>query len=324
MRQAYHFLKTFIFAILAQLVFVALFSVISFSFMYKTHSLKFPHIITIAFFLFIISTIASGVYACLHAKSLNVTHIRKDSKFFQFATIFAAIMMLVFFVCDATVTIVFSGLSAYFFFRVTKWILTLPLLAYFILQALPKRIGHTKIKIPSGAKIFTSICAIAWAVFGIFTIYFTSAPTTDFIKITQILTYASIAVFFVFEGEFENVKSNHKTYLISAIVCSTFTFAFPFGVSIAKIIGRFSSASYAPAQPELLVCVAIGLYAIAKVFAFISTMHVVIENSKTDFRHGKSHKKFDNSPKKEAVVEEKAPASAEEPVQAQESTSVNE
>jgi hypothetical protein len=44
-------------------------------------------------------------------------------------------------------------------------------------------------------------------------------------------------------------------------------------------------------QPELLVCSAIGIYALAKMFALISTMALVIENSHGSNRAPRSAEK---------------------------------
>lgn len=303
MRNTYRFLKKSLAIILICLLAVVIFSVICFAFMYDAdrYALRFPHVVTIMLYLFVVGTIAYSIFVCVKAKSINVTHIKKNNKLLQFASMLTAIMMLIFFIYECVVSITRANFQLYFFFRVTRWLLSLPACLYFAFQAIPKKIHRTKIVVPTWAKVTMSICSIAWCVFGILTTYFSSLPTTDIAKITQLIVYASLALFLVFEGEFQNAKQRHKPYMISAFICTTLTFAFPLGISVAKIIGKMSPYR-AFSQPELLLSVAIGVYALAKMSALVSTMHTVIESSNT----GGHSSKFDKKPAtvKADVVEE--------------------
>ena len=295
MRNTYRFLKKFFYILLINLLIVAIFSVISFSFMSIDDSvtqsvkLRFPHIVTIMLYLFVIATIGIAIFASVKAKSINVTHIKKQYKFFQFASVFCAIMMMIFFIYECVISITKANFQLYFFFRASRWLLTIPFCAYFIVQALPKKIKRTKIQIPRWAKVTLSVCAILWCVFGILTTYFSGLQHNDITKITLLLVYVAIAIFFVFEGEFEFVKSAHKPYMISAFACTALAFAFPLGISIAKIFGKISPYR-AFSQPELLLTIALGIYALAKMFALLSTMHTVIENTSTGGHSSKFNK----------------------------------
>lgn len=302
MRKTCRFLEKFILVVLLELLFVALFGAISFSFMHdeETNTLIMPHIVTIVFLIVILATIGTGIFMSVKAKNICVVNIKKTEPFLMFASTFAAILTLVFFIYECIISIVKGQMSAYFVFRATKWVLSLVLVAYFVIQALPKKVGKFRIHIPANAKIGVSICAIAWAVFGVLTVYFNALLITDISKISQLLVYASIAVFFVFEGEFENVKARHKPYMISAFVCSALTFAFPLGISLAKILGKFSPYG-AFSQPELLLSFAIGLYAFAKMVAMIRTMRIVVDSSSD----GHS-KKFDKKATDKAIAEEQS------------------
>ncbi len=302
MRKTCRFLEKFIFIILIELLFVALFGAISFSFMHDeaTNTLAMPHIVTIVFLIVILGTIGTGIFTALKPKSFCVVSIKKTEPFLMFASTFAAILALVFFIYECIISIVKGQMSAYFVFRATKWVLSLVLVAYFVIQALPKKVRKFRIHVPTNAKIGVSICAIAWAVFGVLTVYFNALLITDISKISQLIVYASIAVFFVFEGEFDNVKPRHKPYIISAITCSALTFAFPLGISLAKIFGKFSPYG-AFSQPELLLSFAIGLYAFAKMVAMVRTMRIVVDSSSD----GHS-KKFDKKPSHSVEGEKQA------------------
>ena len=297
MRRTCKFLEKFILVVLIELLFVALFGVVSFSFMHdaQTNTLAFPHIVTMVFLLFILGTIGTSVYMALKTEKIGIVYIKKTEPILMFASTFAAIMALTLFVYESIISVARGQMNAYFIFRATKWVLSFVLAIYFVIQALPKKFGKHRIHIPAAAKIGVSVCAIAWAVFGLLTVYFNALQMNDVSKVSQLIVYASIAVFFVFEGEFDNVKPAHKPYMISAIACSALTFGFPLGISISKIIGKFSPYG-AFSQPELLLSFAIGLYAFAKMLAMIRTMRLVVDSSNSDH-----HKKFD---KPKAKIEE--------------------
>lgn len=300
MRKTCKFLEKFILVILIELLFVALFGVISFSFMHnaETNTLPMPHIVTIVFILFILGTIGTSVYMAFKAKEICVVSIKKTEPYLMFASTFAALMALAIFVYESIISVARGQMNAYFVFRATKWVLSLVLVAYFVIQALPKKFGKLRVHIPSAAKIGVSICAILWAVFGVLTVYFNALHMNDVSKVSQLLVYASIAVFFVFEGEFDNVKPVYKPYIISAITCSALTFGFPLGISISKIIGKFSPYG-AFSQAELLLSFAIGFYAFAKMLAMVRTMRIVVDSKTNDH-----HKKFNKHKKAEESAEE--------------------
>lgn len=297
MKQTYSFLKKSIFIILAEIVFAALLGAVSFTYLYDsaTDSLAFPNIITILFMLVLIGSVATIIAVCLKAKKVGISHIKKTNKFILFADAFGVIMMLIFFIyeCITSMTYMNADSKALLFFRSTRWIMSIPALGYFIIQALPKKIKRTKIVVPPYLKIIASVSVIAWCVLGIFTTYFAKHLTNpaDVTKISMMFIYAILAMFFIFEGEFENVKTRHKPYMILSFISALAAFSFPFGMSVAKIF-RADMTWDSLSQPELLACAAIGLYALAKMFALVSTMGIVIENE-----HGKKHHHSSSSSK---------------------------
>ncbi len=295
MKSTYRFLQKSIWVLLVELVFVALLGAVSFGYLFNsaTYTLPFPHAIIILFIFAVLCAIGTAIYVCVKAENVGISHIKKTNKFILFADAFAVIMMLAFFIyeCITSMTYVDSQNKALVFFRVARWVLSIPALGYFVIQAFPSKIRRVKITIPTYLKIITSICLILWCVFGIFTTYFKEKYTTpnDVTKITMMFIYAIIALFFIFEGEFQFVATRHKPYMMFSFFTSIVTFAIPLGISVAKIF-RADMSYAARSQPELLMCFAIGIYALAKMFALISTMRLVIENS-----HGHHHSSDKNS-----------------------------
>lgn len=293
MRETYKLLKKLIYVFLGSLIITAAFGVLSFMYIYDatTNSLRFPHVITIMFYLFVLASIAVGVIISLKAKNKVLTRIRKTFHAMRFSSVLAAAVTLIFFVYESIITITQATFNGYFFCRVTRWILTLLLCSYFVIQAIPNKFHRRKISIHPVIKIIASIGSILWGIFGVFTTYFSGLAATDITKITQVLVYAAITLFLLFEGEFELIAPNNRPYMISAFTCASLCFAFPLPISIAKIANpEYSREAFS--QPELLICFVIGLYAMAKMFAYVYTMRTVIDNRDSTFHS----KKFDKEP----------------------------
>ncbi len=314
MKKTYHFLQLFSIVILVELLFTALLGGVSFGYLYdaEADALPFPHVIIILFALMVISTIGTIIYVCVKAENVGVSHIKKTNKFILFADAFAVIMMLTFFIYECVTSMTHlddtNATKATIFFRVLRWIISIPALGYFVFQALPKKIKRIKIAIPTFLKAITSVSVILWCILGVFTTYFATHLTTpgDVTKISMMFVYAIFALFFILEGEFELIRTRHKPYMISAFVTSVFAFAFPFGISIAKIF-RSDMVRDALSQPELVTCVAIGIYSLAKMFALVSTMKLVIEN-----RHGSHSSRRHSSTKSAPADSEEAPVDVAE------------
>lgn len=292
MRKTYHFLRSFIFAVLAALVFVAFFGVIAFSFMHNedTRTLEWPHIITIMFYMLISASCALSIVMAIKSKDVQLTKIKKSNPFLLFSSAFAAIIALVFFVYECVVSIARSYIGVYFILRTARWILLLFVVAYFVFQAMPNKVKRVNISIPLAARATASIGAVIWAVLSILVVYFNNLGATDISKISMLLVYASFAVFFVFEGIFELIKARIIPYIISAGISATLAFAFPLGISISKIIGTYDS-SFGFSQSEMLMCFAIGLYCLARMVAYVWTMRRVIELSARESHSSKFDKK---------------------------------
>lgn len=312
MKKTYSFLKTRIFVLLGELIAIAIMGAVMFTYLYDEydHALRFPNVITILFALLIAGTIATAIVICLQAEEIGITRIKKTNKFILFADALGLIMMLAFFIyeCITCMAYMSGSLDAFTIFRVIRWVISSPACGYFLIQALPNKINRVKIEIPYALKIGASVSIILWSILGIFTTYFAPQMSpNDISKISMMFVYAVMALYFIFEGEFNYVKTQHKPYMIFAFICSAVTFAFPFGISIAKIFSfPFNQAL---SQPELLVCSAIGVYSLAKMFALISTMRIVIENS-----HGRSRsssqKKSEQAPQKSEQASQKNEQSA--------------
>ena len=308
MKKTLRFLQKSIWVLLVEAIFVALLGTVSFVYLFDsiTDTLAFPHVIVILFIFAVLCGVGTTRYVCVKSNNIGITRIKKTNKFILFADAFAVIMMLTFFIyeCVTSMTYAENENKALVFFRVTRWVLSIPALGYFVIQAMPKKIRRVKIEIPTYLGIITSISLILWCIFGIFTTYFAKHLTSpnDVTKICMMFIYAILALFFIFEGEFQYVKTAHKPYMMLAFCSTISTFAIPFSISIAKIF-RAEMAYDALSQPELLMCFAIGVYALAKMFALISTMNLVLESS-----HGRSHS---HSTEKSKNVENQDTSSAE-------------
>lgn len=291
MKKTYNSLKKLLYIILLEILFIAFFGTIAFCFMYieDSYTLYFPHIITILFFALILCALATSVVYMFKANNLGISKIKKKYNLTRFSSAFCAIMMIILFIYESVIAIVRSDLQPlYYAFRMVRWLLTLPACAYFIIELIPKKIKRNKVVIPKPLKILTSVSVILFAVFSLFTIYFSPLLANDISKISHIVVYAFIALFFLFQGQIENSIPKFKPYILIGLFTSIVATAFPLSISLAKIIGRFSVlAGYS--QPEHIVCVAIGIYSFTKMFAILSTMYDVSELRADDRHHHHHH-----------------------------------
>ena len=276
MQKNYNLFKIFYPIILAELGLVFIFGTLSFKlcYNYETCTLFFNKPLCIIFIISIILTIATALcFALMSGDGLRVARIKKDFIFLMVASCFAAIMAFVLFVFR----VIGLGKEDISAFKVIQTLLLLPLGAYFVLNVFSSKNGENGIKTPKEVKYALTICAIVWAILGIFSMYFYNEPyffTNNIFKTTQILIYVAFSALFLFEARFEHFSPNYKMYIFSAFVSAALTFAFSAGVIIAKISKTVPKAQ-SLSMAEVLCSLAIGIYALSRIFALFQTIKYI-------------------------------------------------
>ena len=270
MRKTHSLLKKFLPFIAVGLCLIFVLGAISFSSEYneKTYSLAYPSFFVCLLLFFVAATLGTCIYVSASAKNVGISRIRKNSGYMRFASAFAAGIFAVGFFCEiaelAAAPSSFGGL------RLIKTFLNLPVCAYFVISMLPKEINSKRVVIPWGARVVLSVCTILWGIAGIFYVYFlkglyTSEPS----RIFEVLIYVLIAVFFLFEAEFELVYPKCRAYIFSALALCIPVCAF----SLPMLFIPYKRL----AIMEYFYAIALAIYAFCRIVSLVSTMRFVIE-----------------------------------------------
>lgn len=271
MRKTYALLKKWIFVIAIGLIPVILFGILSFKLCYnaETYSLKIPTVITCIFLTVIVALIVVCAYAAISADGVKVTAVKKDCGFLKFAAYLCSVTMLVGFIYDLTNII--DDPQSYGVFRIIRFILSATLCAYFIVEVFPKRIKNKNVTVPRWLQYTLSVCTVFWGLSGVFSVYFYNGLlTSEIARISQVIIYVLIALFFLFETEVNHLTPKYRAYIFSALALAVLVCAFPIPMLLIPSVQRFSAM-------ELLYPISIGIYAMAKMFALMTTMKRAIK-----------------------------------------------
>lgn len=271
MRKTYALLKKWIFVIAIGLIPVILFGILSFKLCYnaETYSLKIPTVITCIFLTVIVALIVVCAYAAISADGVKVTTVKKDCGFLKFAAYLCSVTMLVGFIYDLTNII--DDPQSYGVFRIIRFILSATLCAYFVVEVFPKRIKNKNVTVPRWLQYTLSVCTIFWGLSGVFSVYFYNGLlTSEIARISQVIIYVLIALFFLFETEVNHLTPKYRAYIFSALALAVLVCAFPIPMLLIPSVQRFSAM-------ELLYPISIGIYAMAKMFALMTTMKRAIK-----------------------------------------------
>lgn len=270
MKKTHSLLKKFLPFVALGLCLIFVLGTISFSSEYneKTYSLAYPSVFVCLLLFFMAATLGLCIYVSASAKNVGISRIRKSSGYMRFASALAAGIFAVGFVCEiakfASAPSSFGGL------RLIKTFLNLPVCAYFVISTLPKEINRKRVIIPQSVRIVLSICTVLWGIAGIFYVYFlkglyTSEPS----RIFEVLIYVLIAVFFLFEAEFELVTPKYRAYIFSALALCIPVCAF----SLPMLFIPYKRLDVM----EYFYAIALAIYAFCRIVSLASTMRFVIE-----------------------------------------------
>lgn len=266
MRKTYALLKRYIPIIAVGFVAVFLFGIFSFIYYYndETYNLKIPTIVTCIFLGLTVALIALCAYVSVKSDGVKVTGINNDCGFLKFASYLAAINMFVGFIYD--LTNVFQYSSPLGVFKVIRAVLSIAVCAYFIISVFPKKIRRKKIIIPRWIKYTLSVCTVLWGIAGIFKVYFLDGLlTSEISRISHVLLYVLITLFFLFEAEIEHLTPKYRAYIFPALALGVMVCAFSIPMLLTPSVQRISVI-------ELLYPISIGIYAFAKIIALMLTM----------------------------------------------------
>ncbi len=300
MKKVYDFFRKFYWLPIIGVILNAIFGLVAFGLDYSNEQFKFPGVGSILFIIFLVSSLGFCVFFAFKTKHLHITKIRnQSSNFMKLASWLACAASLLFFLFETAKIIATPYLenpSAFTFPRIARYILCLPLSAYFFFEAFPTKIKKTKIVIPNIVKYILSTCTILWGIFSIFHMYFyQELSTTNMLKNWQLIYYLVITLFFLFEAKFKYV--NQKGFAFVLLSSALFIIATSFSVTVILSLSfSFLPLDYSESFTEIEYVTAFiyGLYAFARLHAIKRTMKHIMDNDEKGTYSSKFKKKPDD------------------------------
>ena len=283
MIRKYKIFKNFFTAFIAAFCIIAIMGTIAFSLSYnkESHTLDLSSPVTIAFLSLIVIVFAAAIVLSVMLRKLHFERIKKHTRLTSFCASMAALMLLCSFVNDVINLTVLD--MEYTTVGVVKIVLCPFVCAYFVIEALPRFINRKWVEIPVFIKFALSVICIAWSILGIFTVYFTSNEyllSTGIMFNAKILTYVSMALFFVFEAEREFSKAKYGLIVASALTTSLLCFAFSASSILCIMFETMDMNSIGFTMFNHLATVGIGLFSMSRVYSILKTMRLLILNGK--------------------------------------------
>lgn len=270
-----------------------------------TSWLKLSGVCTILFALAFAFLVGYAIFVSVKMPDIHLARIKKKCAFLKIASVVSFIMIFFMF-CLETHKIILASyqekLPEYFtIWRILKYICAFPASVHFLLMAIPSKINRKKrIKIPKAISYITSVGAILWAIFGLLSAYFYSQMTIrNVLKIWQLVVYLAFILYFLFEAKFDHLNNGKKVqrgfiftgcfaYILACAFSLTTTICMIFRIIPLNPIISFSAT-------EVLTSFTVGLYAFSKLYAYLRTVKVVINNSDSDSSRKSHHSHHSDS-----------------------------
>lgn len=283
MIKKYKLFKYFFTAFIIAFVIIAIMGTVAFSLSYnkESHTLDVDSPLTILFISLIVIAFASIIVLSVMLRCLHFERIKKHTRLTSFCASMAALMLLGSFTNDILNLVILD--MDYTAISIIKIALCPFVCAYFVIEALPRFINRKWVEIPVAIKFSLSLISIAWAILGIFTVYFTSNPyllSTGIMFNAKILTYVAMALFLVFEAEREFSKAKYGLIVASALTTSLLCFSFSASSILCIMLDTMDMNSIGFTMFNHLATVGIGLFSMSRVYSILKTMRLHILNGK--------------------------------------------
>ena len=302
MEKTYNLFKKFI-PIIILLSFLGLiFGIFSLIYYYNdyTISISFGNVIPIFAISFAVLAIVAYVILVIKTPTIHIKRLKKDLGFSKFAAALAAALVTALFLFDFIKFILPS--TSLMTLKIVRLPVTIPFIIYFILELVPSKLRRKKINIPSWLPPICSLCAIAWCVIGLLSIYFWSGegslPTTNIFKLLHMLYYAVAILFFLSEMGFSYFAKGHRFFIIASFTLFVVSFVSTGSVMIGMFFNLIPSVTIS--EFEVITAFTLGIYALSKMLSVPYTIKYVI--SREGSRHHQQHHHHHHHSKQKAAA----------------------
>lgn len=304
MEKTYLIFKKFIPYILILSAIGLLFGIFSLAYSYNdaTISVVFTDVIPVFWLIFLGFAYIVAFIFTFRVKSLHIRRIKKSSSFSKFAAILAAGLVTALFLFNFFQFVQQESLTLTF--KNIRLIFSVPFIAYLVIGVIPKKIKRKPVNIPKWLLPVSAVSTLAWCILSILAIYFWSGigalPTTNFFRLAHLLYLVVATLFFLAEIGFEMFSKGHRFYVLTASCLFITTIVFTGSITIAMFFGRLAEVTISPI--EIFVGVALGIYALSKLFAMQYTMKHVMKQQQNGHRHRHHHHHHHHSSDKSTKV----------------------
>ena len=223
-------------------------------------------------------------------KGMHIKRLKKNSSFSKFAALLAAGLVTALFLFNF-----FQFVQQKFqlpAFKIVRLIFSVPFIAYLIVGIIPKRFRRKQIKLPKWLLPISAVCALTWCILSILAIYFWSGegalPTTNFFRLTHMFYLVVTTLFLLAEIGFEMFAKGHRFYILTASCLFVTTVVLTGSTTAGMFLGKISTEMSISAI-EIFVGVALGVYALSKLFAMQYTMKYVMKQEKNGNKRRHHH-----------------------------------
>ena len=250
----------------------------------------------ILFLAFVAISIGVSIFFICKVDHVYISKTRQDCAFFKFASVFALLVVLTLTIYDLSIFLQVPVLDTARIFKVLRLIASIPMIGYLFISVFPKKILRRKIEIPSGLKITCGIGAIVWSLLGLLAVWFYQSNGQTYFKVTHIVFYILLTLYFLFECKNQFIKPCSKLLITSSLILFVTSTCFSLSTIFGIVIGKVQSMSnIGISEFELVTSLAFAIYALSKVYAYRTTLKYVIDTHITHYVSKKKDKKSKKS-----------------------------
>lgn len=284
MKKVYDFFRKFYWLFIVGVLLNVIFGILAFGKDYENEQFVFPGVGSILFLVLLVASLSFAVFFAFKTQHLHITKVRNQTSNFLKLASWLACAITIFFFGYETLKLVLTpyveNASAFTFPRIVRYILSLPVAAYFFFEAFPTKIKKKKIVIPRFINYILSVCTIIWGIMSILAVYFyEKLSTTNMLKNWQIIFYLALTLFFLFEAKFKHVNQKGFCYVLSSAVLFILAVSFSITVVLSLSFGFIPlDHSESFTEVEYMLGFLYGLYAFARLHAMQKTMKHIMDN----------------------------------------------
>ncbi len=244
------------------------------------------------FFAFVLISIGISIFFVCKIEHVYVVKTKHDCPFFQFASVFAFLIIFALTIYDLATFLQYPALDTARVFKILRLIVSIPFLTHLLMSVFPKRIRRQKIEFPHWLKTVCSISAVIWCLFGLLAVWFYESQGYTYFKVTHIVFYVLMTLYFLLDAKNLLIKPSSKLFILTSlflfITSISFALSTIFGIVIGKVV---SMQPIGISEFELICSFAFALYALSKVFAYKTTLKYAIDTNTTHYFAKKRHRK---------------------------------